>query len=312
MSKDKLNNVVASVRQRLANIARTNGEDFNLLLTHYAIERFLYRLCKSDYKNQFILKGAMLFRIWSNQSYRPTRDLDLLANSMNPNIPLESLFEFVCNQSVEDDGITFDSKTLRSELIKEGQTYEGIRIHIECSLGQARISLQIDVSHGDAVIPKPIELAFPTILQFPEPHLFAYQKETVIAEKFQTMVVLGIANSRMKDFFDLWYLSKNFEFNGAILCQSIDATFQLRKTPIPTQIPISLTADFGDDPTKSKQWKAFVSKSKLDVEAEGLSEICTTLQKFLMPLVASISNQIKLNQNWIQPGIWKVNQTEQT
>ena len=148
MSKDKLNNVVASVRQRLANIARTKGEDFNLLLTHYAIERFLYRLCKSDYKNQFVLKGAMLFRIWSNQSYRPTRDLDLLANSINPNIPLESLFESVCNQSVEADGITFDSKTLRSELIKEGQTYEGIRIHIKCSLGQARINLQIDVSHG--------------------------------------------------------------------------------------------------------------------------------------------------------------------
>ena len=231
---------------------------------------------------------------------------------MNPNIPLESLFEFVCNQSVEDDGITFDSKTIRSEPIKEGQTYEGIRIHIECSLGQARINLQIDVSHGDAVIPKPIELAFPTILQFPEPHLFAYQKETVIAEKFQTMVVLGIANSRMKDFFDLWYLSKNFEFDGAILCQSISATFRLRKTPIPTQIPISLTADFGDDPTKIKQWKAFVSKSKLDVEAECLNEICNTLQKFLMPLVVSISNQIKLNQNWVQPGIWKVNQIEQT
>lgn len=229
MSKNKPNNIVASVRQRLANIARTNGEDFNLLLTRYAIERFLYRLCKSDYKNQFILKGAMLFRVWSNQSYRPTRDLDLLANSMNPNIPLESLFEFVCNQSVENDGITFDPKTVRAELIKEGQTYEGIRIHINCHLGQARITLQIDVSHGDAVTPNPIELAFPTILQFPEPHLFAYQKETVIAEKFQTMVVLGIANSRMKDFFDLWYLSKNFEFNGATLCESIDATFGFAK-----------------------------------------------------------------------------------
>ena len=116
----------------------------------------------------------------------------------------------------------------------------------------------------------------------------------------------------MKDFFDLWYLSKNFEFDGAILCQSISATFRLRKTPIPTQIPISLTADFGDDPTKIKQWKAFLSKSKLDVEAECLNEICNTLQEFLMPLVVSISNQIKLNQNWVQPGIWKVNQIDQT
>ncbi len=247
MSKQKPRNVAASVRQRLTDLARKQGEDLQLVMTHYVIERVLYRLGQSEFRDQFILKGAMLFRLWADVPHRPTRDLDLLCKGANTVERLVKVFETVTGLAVEDDGLTFDPATVTAGRIKEDQEYEGVRVHCEVKLGQARIDLQIDVGFGDAVTPRAIEVQYPTILAFPAPVLPAYQRETVISEKFQAMVALGIANSRMKDFFDLWILARDFAFDGPRICRAIHATFRRRKTDLPSAPPIALTSEFGTD-----------------------------------------------------------------
>jgi predicted nucleotidyltransferase component of viral defense system len=261
--KDKPRNLAASVRHRLTDLARKQGEDFQLVLTRYVIERLLYRLSRSPYRHEFILKGAMLFRVWTDQIHRPTRDLDLLSRG-EPSLEANTqIFRDICGIEVEDDGLTFDPATVTAERIKEDQEYEGVRVGCRAQLGQARIDLQIDVGFGDAVVPRPANVNYPAMLGFPAPVLRAYPRETVVAEKFQAMVMLGIANSRMKDFFDIWTLANAFAFDGTCLCRAIRATFKRRKTVLPTAPPLALTAEYGADMAKVRQWQAFIKKGKL-------------------------------------------------
>jgi predicted nucleotidyltransferase component of viral defense system len=288
----------------LANLAREQGEDFQLVLTRYVIERLLYRLSRSEQRGDFVLKGAMLFQLWADQPHRPTRDLDLLGKGDNSVERLVEVFRAVCLLAVEDDGLTFDPGSVIAERIKEDQEYEGVRVHCEARLGQARIDLQIDVGFGDAVTPRAVEVQYPTILAFPAPVLPAYRRETVVAEKFQAMVALDIANSRMKDFFDLWVLARGFSFDGDPLCRAIRATFRRRKTALPAEAPLALTAEFGTDAAKVKQWQAFVKKSKLDIGGITLEQVCAFLNGFLMPPTKVLVAGDDFAHTWPPAGPW--------
>ena len=307
MSKDRPRNLAASVRRRLTNLSRERGEDFQLVLTNYVIERLLYRISRSEYAERFVLKGAMLFRLWADQPHRPTRDLDLLGRGESSVEAMLSAFRSLCGVAVEDDGLTFDPDTVTAGKIKEDQEYEGVRVECRVHLGQARIALQIDVGFGDAVVPRPVEVTYPAMLEFPAPVIKAYSRQTVVAEKFQAMVALGIANTRMKDFFDLWVLTRTYRFEGDELSKAIQATFARRRTPLPTTPPIALTPEFGSDSAKSKQWQAFVRKGRLDVESVTLAEVCEFLHSFLMPPVSALAASEPFGRVWLPAGPWSDN-----
>lgn len=304
MSKETPSNIVASVRQRLLNIIRETGDDANLIWSRYTTERLLYRLSVSKYAGEFVLKGAMLFTVWMGQSYRPTMDLDLLGYGENSSERVEKMFRNVCRVEVEPDGLLFDPMTVNAAPIREDQEYHGQRITLVAFLGKARIPVQVDIGFGDVVTPKPKEIIYPTLLDFVAPRICACPRETVVAEKLQAMVVLGIANSRMKDFYDLYVLARNFAFDGATLTRAIKTTFERRKTVIPTEIPLALTEEFERDGAKAVQWKAFVRKSSLEQSVSDLPEVCSCLREFLLPSLKAASGQGASLENWDASGPW--------
>jgi predicted nucleotidyltransferase component of viral defense system len=294
-------NLAASVRQRLLNLAQAQKEDFNLVLTRYGIERLLYRLHSSEVGERFILKGAMLFILWSDTPHRTTKDVDLLCRGDNSIAEIEAVFRSVCEVAVVADGLEFDRATVKGELIKADREYPGVRIRLTAFIAgtPTRINLQIDVGFGDIVTPTPQLMSLPAMLaDLPTPQLYAYNRETVIAEKFEAMVLLGIGNTRMKDFYDLWYLSQHFTFEGSLLSRAIAATFDRRRTPIPTNTPLALTSEFADDETKQRQWIAFVRKGRLTGENLALNQIRSILHDFLMPPTISISEGVEFNRVW--------------
>jgi len=297
-------NLAQSVRQRLLNLAHQRQEEFQLMLTRFGLERLLYRLTLSSYANQFVLKGAMLFQLWTNQPHRSTRDLDLLGNGAPSADRLQKLFADVCTTPVEDDGLTFAIDAISAEPIREGDEYQGVRVLITAYLGTARIPLQIDVGFGDAITPAPQTVSYPPLLEFPAPQMLAYPRETVVAEKFQAMTILGIANSRMKDFYDLWTLANQFTFAGPILCAAIQATFERRSTPLPSEAPLALTTEFSSDRAKSTQWNAWLRKSKLVQRPPTLEEVVVLLHTFLMPPTLALASLRPWTQAW-QPTVWK-------
>jgi predicted nucleotidyltransferase component of viral defense system len=305
VSKDKPRNLAASVRQRLTDVARKQGEEFQLVLTRYIIERLLYRLSRSPYRDEFILKGAMLFRVWTDQVHRPTRDLDLLGKGKPTLETLTHVFREICGLAVEEDGLTFDLASVTAERIREDQEYEGVRVWCRARLGQARIDLQIDVGSGDSVVPRPVSVTYPSMLEFPAPVLRVYPRQTVVAEKFQAMVALGIANSRMKDFFDLWHLAQHFDFDGPTLCNAIQATFHRRRTNLPAKPPLALTPEFGEDAAKLKQWQAFLKKGRLNAAGVSLEQVCAFLNSFLMPPTRALEAGEEFPQAWPPAGPWR-------
>lgn len=237
MSEPELTNLAASVRARLLNIARARGEAFDYILVRYASERVLYRLSQSAYRDQFILKGAMLLEIWGDAVHRPTRDVDLLGFVPSEPEALTDIFRKVLATAVIPDGLTFDLNAVRAEPIREASEYPGVRVRLQATLTQARIPLQFDIGFGDAITPAPRELLFPTLLDFPNPVLQTYPRETVVAEKFEAMVRLGLSNSRLKDYWDIWILAGTFPFDGPILAEAIAATFHRRNAAIPGTLP---------------------------------------------------------------------------
>jgi predicted nucleotidyltransferase component of viral defense system len=308
MTRKQPHNIAASVRQRLLNLSQTRQEEFQNVLTRYAIERFLYRLYQSEYQDKFILKGAMLFTIWSNEPHRATRDLDLLCMGDNSIDYLEHVFRDICSVQVEADGLDFRAETIQGDRIREDQEYEGVRIKLNAFLtGTAtRMDIQVDIGFGDAVTPQAKIGEFPTILEgFPVPSLKSYPPETVISEKFQAMVALGIANSRMKDFYDIWYLCQHFRFEGKIVSQAIKATFDRRRTRVPVTLPLALTADFSEDAIKKKQWKAFIHRGKLKISQESLEAVIAVLQFFLIPPTEAITQEIEFDLIWNPGGPWE-------
>lgn len=301
-------NLAASVRQRLLNLAQAQKEDFNLVLTRYGIERLLYRLERSAAGERFILKGAMLFVLWSDTPHRTTKDVDLLCRGDNSIAEIEAVFRSVCQVDVVPDGLDFDLMTVKGELIKADREYPGVRIRLTAFISgtPTRINLQIDVGFGDIVTPAAQLMSLPALLaDLPAPQLYAYNRETVIAEKFEAMVLLGIGNTRMKDFYDLWYLSQHFTFEGSLLSRAIAATFERRRTPIPTDTPLALTSEFASDETKQRQWVAFVRKGKLTGEGLVLNQIGAILHDFLMPPTIAIGARVEFSRVWSSDLGWQ-------
>lgn len=261
MKPAKVRNVSASVRQRLLTIANDTGEDFGLVLTRYALERLLYRLSQSEYRDQFVLKGAMLFQAWTNAPHRPTRDLDLLGRG-DPSLEhCQEVFRKLCQVQIDDDGLVFSAETVKAEKIKEEQEYEGVRVRFLARLENARIPIQVDVGFGDAVTPRLLD--YPTLLPMPAPRVQAYSMDAVVAEKLEATVRLGMLNSRMKDFFDIWFLAQAFPFNSEALNNALRATFERRKTRLDPGDLKALFAELSGDAVKHTQWRAFLRKSSL-------------------------------------------------
>ena len=293
------------MRQRLLNLAKARGEEFQRTLTRYTLERLLYRLSVSDQQDRFILKGALLLAVWSPEKHRPTKDLDLMARGDPSRTTLEAAFRVLCGIEGQDDGITFLAETVACAYIREEAEYGGLRITLTAKLGTAEIPVQVDVGFGDAITPAPVEVEFPTLLDMPAPRLHAYPKETVVAEKFEAMVSLQLGNSRMKDFFDVWTLARAFPFDGATLSQALEATFARRRTSLPTQPPLALTSAFGEDAAKQMQWKAF-RRRLADPAIPDLGVVIGFLAGFLQPLLDAVSRRQSFTAMWLPDGGWQI------
>lgn len=303
--KEGRKNSAASVSQRLISLSKKRGEDPNLVFIRYAIERLLYRISCSAQSDKFILKGAMLFATWAGRPHRPTKDLDLLGFGDASVEQLHHIFSQICQTKVEPDGLEFNSDTIQITEIREELDYPGQRIRLESRLGNARIKIQIDVGFGDSIVPEPVELEYPTLLDMPSPHIRAYPIETVVAEKSETIVSKGMANSRMKDFFDLRTMANEFQFDGSQLTEAIRATFTRRRTPIPISEPAALTDEFYTSANKQIQWIAFLRTSKLEGGSLKLAQVTNEIRSFLLePMFAAAKNE-SLTKNWAPGGPWK-------
>jgi predicted nucleotidyltransferase component of viral defense system len=294
----------ASVRRRLLNLARERGEDFQRVLIRYTSERLLYRLSCSEYRDSFVLKGALLFAVWFSEPYRPTKDLDLLGRGPSEVGPLVEAFRALCSTPVEADGLTFLPESVVGGAIRDEMEYGGIRINLLALLGNARIPLQVDVGFGDAVTPAPSEVDFPTLLDLPGPRLRVYPRETVVAEKLEALVRLDLDNSRMKDFYDLWVLSRRFAFEGAVVVQAVRATFQRRGTALPADTPVALTTTFSDSSAKQTQWQAFIRRGASAADVPPLAEIITGLRAFLLPPLEALQGARPFANTWSPGGHW--------
>ncbi len=244
-----------SVQTRLAQHAKVINTDPNLVLTRYAVERFLYRLSRSPHVDRFVLKGALLMLAWLGDALRPTRDADLLGFGDLSDEALGQIFAEVCKVDVEPDAMVYLAETVRVEPIRAEDAYGGQRITLDATLGAARLRVQMDVGIGDAVVPPAAWLDYPSLLDFPRPRLRAYSAETVIAEKFHAIVLLGLRNSRMKDYFDLYALSREDAGNVTQVDAAIVATFERRRTPLPDTWPLGLSDEFARDAAKLAQWQ---------------------------------------------------------
>jgi hypothetical protein len=310
MSKRLPSNVPASVRARLLNRAKEAGEDYNALLARYVAERFLYRLGRSAQRDRFVLKGAMLFVLWEGDLHRMTRDLDLLSRGSPEVDDVVAAVREVCVTEVDDDGVTFHPETVAGERIREDQAYEGVRVRVLATLGGARVPLQVDVGFGDAVTPGVEEAELPTVLGSPAPHVKAYPRETAVAEKVQAMVLLGIANTRMKDFYDTAHLAHHFAFSGQALVDALEATFSRRGTPLPSGLPLALSEEFSGDAAKQQQWRAFLKKAGLAGAApdagSDLPDVVENLRRFLEAPLSATREGVPFAGTWIPPGPWRL------
>lgn len=296
-------NKAASVRQRLLNLAKASGRPFNEALQHYALERWLYRLSRSEHAQCFVLKGALLLRVWDIPVTRPTRDIDLLARTGNDLESTRHMMKAICETIVDDDGMRFNGESVTTERISEDADYQGVRAKFVGTLGTARCPIQIDLGFSDIVTPGPVVITYPTILDLPAPRLRAYNRETAIAEKFEAMVKLGELNSRMKDFFDLWALAAGQTFSGPILIDAVRATFARRGTVVETSAPCFLE-EFVDLNTKAKQWLAFVRRSELTGAPASFSEASKAVMVFLRPVAEAIQFERPFDKTWLPGGPW--------
>jgi predicted nucleotidyltransferase component of viral defense system len=302
MSPSKTKNYAASVRQRLLNYARSSGQDFIFVLRTFAMERLLFRLSRSPYVDNFVLKGALLFKLWTGNFYRQTRDIDVLAVKSQTIGSLKAIFQDISQISFVDDGLTYLSDTVNVNEIREEQQYGGLRVTLKAMLGAAKIHLQVDCGFGDAITPDPVIADFPTLLDLPAPQLRTYPKETVVAEKFEAIVRLGMANSRMKDFYDLWVLACDFPFSGHIIASAIQNTFNRRRTTLSPGTPEAFQASFIQNPLKQTQWQAFVRKtSKVE---KDFGETIDIVRSFLWPPIDSIVKSKSFEMTWPAGGPW--------
>lgn len=272
-------NIGESVRSRLKNIAVKEGSDFNAVLTRYGLERLLYRIGESEYSKQFLLKGALLFNLWYDMPHRPTKDIDLLGFGDNDLAYIKKTFSEICRISA-DDGISFLSESVTVDTIKKDGGYTGARVELFGELAKAKIKIQIDIGYGDAVTPGPIEAHYPVLLNdLPAPKIRTYPIYTVIAEKLHAIALLGMANSRLKDYLDLYVLLSNEQIDNQVLAKAIRATFTRRGMTLPEALPIGLTDEFANDSSRESMWKAFLRKNEL--EQKPLTEVIAVIRNLI-------------------------------
>jgi hypothetical protein len=304
MPAKKPTNLAASVRQRLYNLARAGGEELQLILTRYGVERLLYRLSHTPGGERFVLKGAVLFYAWEGAPHRPTRDVDFAVSGDPSPGAITGLFRAVCEAEVEPDGLSFLTDTVSLHAIRDLQEYGGVRVNLTATLGAARIPLQVDIGFGDAITPGPRLETIPTLLDFPAPTIWSYPPETVIAEKFEAMVSLGMANSRLKDYFDVWQLARSQEFEGLTLAKAIEVTFRRRGTPIPTQPPLALTEVFGTDIEKQAQWRRFLTRGHISDPPGNLVDVVKRLAGFLLSPASAAAASESFEARWVPATGW--------
>lgn len=296
-------NVAASVRARLLTVSKERREDYTLTLMNYAAERFLYRLSRSTLRDQFILKGATLFAVRIGQQYRTTRDLDLLGMGEATEAGVNRAIREIAATTVDDDGLAFDVDTLKVLAIREDNRYGGLRAVIQARLGQARIHVQIDVGFGDAITPAATDLEFPTLLtNMPSPNVLAYPTETIVAEKVEAMVDLGISNSRMKDFTDVAMAARRLKFSGEPLIAALRATFGRRGTALPEQI-VGLSERFVEDANALANWKAFATRNE-PADFQSLAQVVAELRLFLQEPLDHARTGRSFRASWSPGGPW--------
>lgn len=296
--------ISAAVRARLLNLARSTGRDFQELIVRYTVERFLARLAASVHRDRFVLKGAMLYITWNLDNKRTTMDLDLLGFGNPTPENLAHIFEQICEVEIAGDGLVFDKESIEAVPIREDSIYDGVRVIVRVRLGVMPIRLQVDVGFGDVVVPNPRLAEFPALLDEHGPMVRVYSPETVIAEKFSAMVVLGMANSRMKDYFDIWMLSRNFTFEGTVLREAILQTFARRQTILSDIEPVGLSDEFSANDSKLRQWQGFVKRLRRKETPSDFSQIVAAARGLLMPVAYSISKSAPVPGVWSAPNGW--------
>lgn len=303
--KPAIKNIEASVRGRLQDKARRTNRPFAEVLQYYGMERFLYRFSQSKYAKSFILKGALMFTVWDVPQRRTTVDIDFLARFDNQIEKIEQVIKDICAVKAPADGLIFDTKTVKGQRIKEDADYEGVRVNFLGFLEKSKIPMQIDIGFGDVIIPKPSEVDYPTLLDFPAPHLKGYTFESVVAEKFEAMIKLGTLNSRMKDFYDVWLMTRRFNFEGKNLVAAIKATFANRETPLPSGKPLFAAGIYADESVQATMWKAFLKKNPIKAAPDSFKAVVSAVEEFLSKPVATITSGQELSSSWNAPGPWR-------
>lgn len=305
MRKD-VKNMEASVRGQLQNKARDLHCPFAEVLQYYGMERFLYRFSCSEYADKFILKGALMFTAWHVPERRTTLDIDLLARFDNKIASIEKMIKDVCKTDVIPDGLVFDSKSVKGQRITEDADYEGIRVKVTGFLQRSRIPMQIDIGFGDSIYPGAKTIEYPVILDLPRPRLKGYPAESVISEKFEAMVKLGLLNSRMKDYYDIWLMMRGFDFDGPKLTEALKRTFAHRKTAFPEDKKIFAEEIYDAKSDRQTLWKAFLNKGDITHAPQELSSVANEIEQFLSKPLDSIKEARKFNGKWKAPGSWKL------
>ncbi|MBI5400038.1 nucleotidyl transferase AbiEii/AbiGii toxin family protein [Candidatus Saganbacteria bacterium] len=283
--KKALKNLAASIRIRLQNIAKETNRPFSEILQYYGMERFLYRLSCSQHADKFVLKGALMFAAWHIAQRRTTLDIDFLSYYDSQIAIIENAIKDICSMTVVPDGIFFDPGTVKGQKIKEDADYEGVRVKFRGVLDRARIPMQVDVGFGDLVYPKLEAIAYPVLLDLPKPHLKGYPVESVISEKFEAIVKLGLFNSRMKDFYDIWLLMRRFNIDKVKLNIALRKTFIHRKTPLPEEVPLFAEEIYNEQSDRQLLWQAFLKKSGIKHVPSKLSAVAVEIESFLLKIL---------------------------
>ena len=302
MSSGHPPNSAQAVRDKLKAIAIRRGIEFQRVLSEFAVERLLFRLGASSHGNSFVLKGATLFRLWDQEERRATWDLDLLGTGESAVAAVVRILKEIC--AIEnEDGIVFDLDSLHGEEIRHPDHYGGVRVRMRALLESARIPVQIDVGFGDVVTPSPNTATFPVLLGHAPPLILVYPWPSVVAEKLEAAVSLGVTNSRMKDFYDLWVIGNSHAFSLIEVVQAVQATFQRRRSPIPSQLPAVFTADFLGESAREAQWRAFLGRSRLE-DAPDVVGLAASLQAFLIPIIDGATSDQFEPMFWSPRGPW--------
>lgn len=297
--KRRITNIPASIHARLLDRAKQDKRPFNELLQYFAMDRFLFRWTRTTHATLFVLKGAMMLRVWNASESRPTMDIDMLGKRHNDEQTITKIIRDVIAIDVESDGLVFDPDSVTVIRIAEDVNYHGLRINFRGRLGNAQIAMQVDIGYGDVIYPEAEITELPAVLDFPPVRFLCYSVESAIAEKMEAAVSLGDVNSRMKDFFDIWTLSRQFNFNGERLSKAIRLTFAKRKTELPKAIG-AFTKEFVE--LKQGQWTAF--RKKLGHGPQSFGEIVAGVELFLSPIAEAIVSDTTIPETWIAPGPW--------